>query len=100
MSKLKISVPHQLAPEEAQTRIKGLLRDLKESQKDIISNVKEDWQGNEGTFSFSAKGYDLSGTMVVSPSSVDIEADLPFVLSFFKGKIAQVIRDKAAEILA
>ncbi|MBN8877540.1 MAG: hypothetical protein E6Q24_08385 [Chitinophagaceae bacterium] len=100
MSDLKLSIPHNLPAEEALNRIKDLLGNLKKDHKDLVDNAEESWEGNTGQFSFSAKGFDLSGTINVSPSGVDIDAKLPFALSFFKGKISQVITDKAKELLS
>lgn len=100
MSSLKISIPHNLAGEEARQRIQQLFVKLKEEQKDKIGNIKEDWNGNTGNFSFTAQGFELSGIVTVHPSSVDIDAHLPFALSFFKGKISQVISDKATALLS
>ncbi|HTD94223.1 MAG TPA: polyhydroxyalkanoic acid system family protein [Chitinophagaceae bacterium] len=99
MSNLKISIPHQLSSEEALTRVKKLFSNLKEEQKDKLKDVKEDWNGNSGNFSFSAQGFDLSGLIQVNPSSVDFDAKLPLALSFFKGKISEVIREKAEALL-
>jgi hypothetical protein len=53
--------PAQSAPQEALTRIQGLLEQLRKEQAGTISDVNETWNGNEGEFSFSAKGFDLSG---------------------------------------
>ena len=100
MSDLNVSIPHSLPAEEALSRIKDLLGNLKNDHKDLVENTEENWDGNAGQFSFSAKGFNLSGTINVNPSSVDIDAKLPFALSFFKGKIAQVITDKAKELLS
>ena len=100
MAKLDIEIPHNLPPEEALTRIQGLLQKLQRDQKDIIKDVSEKWNGNEGDFSFSAKGFDLSGNIKVEEKLVTINGQLPFALSFFKGMISQVIKDKAGELLA
>ena len=100
MSNLKMSIPHSLPEEEALKRIKALLGNLKEEQKDLIENVNEQWDGNSGNFNFTAKGFDLSGTIDVKPESVDIDADLPFALTFFKGMIKNVIDEKARELLS
>lgn len=100
MSQLDISVPHQLTQEEALERIKNLLSRLQQEQKEIIADVKEEWNGNEGTFSFTAKGFALSGNIAVGTQDVTIQSELPFMLSFFKGKIAEVIKEKAGEILS
>ena len=100
MSDLKLSIPHNLSGEEALDRIKKLLVNLKQDHKDLIDKAEEEWDGSTGKFRFSVKGFDLAGTMNVSSSSVDINAKLPFAVSLFKGKISQVITDKAKELLA
>lgn len=99
MSQLNIDIPHQLSQEEALARIRNLLSNLKEEQKDVISDVSEHWQGSKGDFSFSARGFNLAGNIEVNPSNVSINADLPFALSFFKGMISNVITQKATALL-
>lgn len=100
MAELDIALPHNLPPQEALTRIQGLLKKLQNEQKDSIKNVAETWNGNEGQFSFSAKGFDISGKIRVEEKQVSINGQLPFALSFFKGKISQVIKEKAGELLS
>ncbi|HRO69744.1 MAG TPA: polyhydroxyalkanoic acid system family protein [Chitinophagaceae bacterium] len=100
MAKLDIEIPHQLRREEALDRIQGMLRKLQEEQKDTIRNVSEKWEGNEGEFSFSAKGFDLSGKIRVEENAVNIIGELPFALSFFKSQISRVIQDKAGALLS
>src|SRR5262245_38234975 len=100
MSTLKLNIPHNLTEEDALARIKNLLVNLKEEQKDNISNVKEHWEGNRGNFSFRARGFDLSGNILVNSSGVEINSDLPWAVSFFKGTISDMINKKAKELLA
>ena len=100
MAKLDITIPHALPQQEALTRIQGLLKKLQQEQKETISNVSEKWNGNEGEFSFNAKGFELSGTLRVEEKEVIVNGQLPFALSFFKGMISQAIKEKAGELLA
>jgi hypothetical protein len=100
MAKLDITIPHNLSQGEALTRIQGLLKQLQEEQKDTIRNVSEQWNGNEADFSFSAKGFDLAGKIRVEENSVTINGQLPFALSFFKGAISNVIKEKAGKLLS
>ena len=80
-------------------RIKGLLENLKKDQADIITNVKEEWNDDQGKFSFSAKGYDLSGLIDVTDSEVQINAQVPFAVSLFSGTIKKIISEKAKTLL-
>lgn len=100
MANLDITIPHSLPQQEALSRIQGLLKKLQEEQKETIKDVAEKWNGNEGEFRFSAKGFDLSGVLKVEQNAVTINGQLPFALSFFKGMISDVIRKKAGELLA
>jgi len=100
MSKLNLSIPHQLSQEEALSRIKNLLKNLKEEQAATVSNVREEWNDNGGSFAFSAMGFDLSGNIAVNPSTVDIDAEVPFAVSMFSGTIKNIITQKASELLA
>lgn len=99
MSSINVQVPHQLSKEEAKQRIQKLLSNLKEEQKDMISHINEEWTGDDCTFNFTAKGFDVSGTLQVNPDHVAITGELPFALSFFKGMISDVIEQKAKTLL-
>lgn len=100
MSKLKLSIPHNLSANEALNRIRTMLTTVKEEQKDKISDLQENWEGNSGNFRFKAMGFDLAGKIDVTSSSVDIDAGLPMALSLFKGTIAGMIEQKAKKLLS
>jgi hypothetical protein len=99
MASLKTSIQHQLPKEEAVTRIRQLLSDTRKQHAGMVENLKEDWEGNTGKFSFTAKGFDVAGTLTVRDSTVELDGTIPFALSFFKGKIVQVIKDRAESLL-
>lgn len=100
MASLDITIPHQLSRQEALSRIQGLLQQLQKEQAGTVKNVSEKWNDTEGEFSFTAKGFDLAGKISVEENSVHINGQLPFALSFFKGMITDVIKNKAGEILS
>jgi len=100
MSNLNVEIPHQLSKEEALGRIKNLLVNLKQEQKDIVSDIKEEWSGDRGSFSFSAKGFELSGDIQVNDTNVIINAQLPFAVALFKGAIQNIIEQRAKALLA
>jgi hypothetical protein len=100
MRSLKVNIHHHLSKEEAVSRIKKLFTNLRHEQKEKISNVKEEWKDGTGTIHFTAQGFDLSAIIAVHRSSVDIDAKVPFAIYLFKGKIKEVIKTKAEELLS
>ena len=99
MAKLNMSIPHRLSRDEALARIKGLLERLKQEYGNNISNLQESWNGNKGTFSFSAKGFNISGTLDVGTFAIRLSGNLPFAARFFKGRIEETIRTEARKLL-
>ena len=95
-----MTIPHSLPQEKALERIKKLLSETKRDHGDKIQDLRENWSGNEGVFSFTAQGYAISGTLIVKPSSIELNGKIPFAVSLFKGRITKMIDEKAAELLA
>lgn len=100
MPKLNMTIPHQLPADEAQKRIRELLGGVKSQFAEKISDLKEEWREDGGTFSFKAMGFAVSGTITLKPSEVELKGDLPFAATFFKGKIETTIRERAKTLLA
>ncbi len=100
MSSLQMSIPHHLSQEEALKRIQTLLTEMKKEHGDKIENLQENWTGNQGDFSFSVKGFALSGKLTVMPSTIELDGKIPMSVSLFKGTIISMINQKAAQLLA
>jgi hypothetical protein len=99
MPKLNISITHRLASDEALKRVKRLLGEVKTQFSDKIGNLQERWDGNIGTFSFSVKGFSVSGTLVVDQREIAVSGNLPFAATFFKQRIEETIRQHAEKLL-
>ena len=100
MANLEVAVPHNLSQEEALNRIRNMFTQMKQEHGDKISNLKEEWNGNVGNFSFTAQGFDVAGTLTVNPSNVEFNGKIPFTLSLFKGAIVKTIEQQATKILS
>ena len=100
MANLEVVVPHNLSKEEALSRIRNMFTQMKQEHGDKISNLKEEWTGNAGNFSFTAQGFDIVGTLTVNPSNVELKGKIPFTLSLFKGAITKTIEQQATKILS
>ena len=100
MSAIQVTVHHKLTEHEAMARIQKLVTNLKHEHGDKVSNIEEEWHARSGKFSFTFHGLDLSGSVILHPGSVEIHGKIPFAVSLFRGKIKDVIKDKAHELLA
>jgi Putative polyhydroxyalkanoic acid system protein (PHA_gran_rgn) len=93
MPSLKLAFPHQLGQPEAVARLKNLLTRVKEKYQDQVSDLKESWNENTLTFGFSTYGFKVTGDVVVEPSEVRLDGQIPFAAMMFKGKIENALRD-------
>ena len=100
MSKLNMSIPHDLTQVEALNRIQRLLGEVRTKFADKIRDLHEEWDGNSGKFSFSAMGFAVSGILTVKPSQIELSGNLPLAAALFKKKIETAIRTQAESLLA
>ncbi|MCC6775834.1 MAG: polyhydroxyalkanoic acid system family protein [Hyphomicrobiales bacterium] len=100
MPKMSMSVPHSLGQAEALRRVQTIAGQLKTQHGDQISDLREQWQGNVGDFSFKAMGFNVAGRLTVSEHEVSMAGDLPLMAVPFKSQIERLIRDEAAKALA
>ena len=99
MPSLQVTVHHKLTEHEAMARIKNLVNNLKHDHGDKVSNIEEEWHARSGKFSFNFHGMHLSGTLNLHPGTVEIHGKVPLAVSLFRGKIKEVIKEKAHELL-
>ena len=99
MANFNISIPHQLSQEEALSRVKSLLAQLKAQYSVKLGGLHEEWNGNVGSFSGASPVGAVSVTLTVNPSEVVIEGELPAMATFFKGKIESGIRKELDALL-
>ena len=100
MPSIQVTVHHKLTEHEAMARIKTLVTNLKHEHGDKVSNIEEDWHARSGKFSFTFHGMALSGNVQLHPGTVEIHGKVPLAVSLFRGKIKDVIKEKASELLA
>ncbi len=101
VSKLEMSIPHDLTMEEALKRVKTLLPEMNSGEfAGKITDLTESWMENAGNFSFKASGIKISGSMTVIAGSVELLAAIPFPASLAMGKIEKAIKDRSEKLLA
>jgi hypothetical protein len=99
MTKISIAVHHQLSLDEALTRIKNLLHQVKEEHKDKITDLQEGWAEYTGKFRFAYFGMPFSGTIAVEPNQVKLEGTIPLLVAMFQSKIEETIRRETEKLL-
>jgi hypothetical protein len=100
MPGLKVSVAHKLSQDEALRRVKAAIADAKKEYAEQVDDLQESWDGYNGTFSATAMGQRVSGSLAVNPSDVIVQGKLPLIALPFKGKFEAMIREQVAAILA
>ena len=100
MPSIQVTVHHKLTEHEAMSRIKHLVTKLKHEHKNKISETQEEWHARHGKFHFAIQGFNLSGTVDLHPGTIEIHGKIPFALALFRGKIKEVIKEKANELFA
>lgn len=100
MPSLKLAFPHQLGQPEAVARLKNLLSKVKDKYQDQVSNLSESWNENTLTFSFTTYGFKVNGDVIVEPTEVRLDGQIPFAAMIFKGKIESALREQLARELA
>ncbi|HVL25268.1 MAG TPA: polyhydroxyalkanoic acid system family protein [Thermomicrobiales bacterium] len=100
MPKTSIAIDHQLGQEEALSRLKGMLAQVKENYGSQVSDLQENWHDNGGDFSFKAMGFKISGDLAVTDSKVMIDAEFPWAAKPFQGTIEATIRERAERLLS
>lgn len=100
MPKITVDVPHSLGQEKAVERLRERFRHLKDAFQDQINSFEEDWKDNAVDFRLATRGVTVTGTVTIDPSDVRVDALLPMVAMFLKGKIESRIRERLSEMLA
>ncbi len=100
MPNINVSVCYQIPQNEAFTRIQTRIAQMKAQYSNTVSDLRENWSGYDGTFSGSARGFSVSGRILVDPSVVTVEVGLPFIAFAYKGQIEEGIRNELTTLLA
>lgn len=100
MPNIKLSVPHQLTPDEAKSRVSRLIAESRGKFGDKVSNLQEAWTGNVDHFSFKAMGFAVDGKLEVQATAVAIDINLPWAALPFKSRLESEIVRHAEELLA
>jgi hypothetical protein len=100
MPKSTIVVPHQLSSDEALKRVKALLADVQQKHAGQLSDVHEEWNGNDCQLSWKSMGMGMTANLSVKPSEVEAVANLPMAFTMFKGKLESLVKEQLSHALS
>jgi len=99
MPRISLSIAHGLEAEEAKKRIIGFIAQAR-PQVGGVSELKESWADNVGTYSFRAVGFPVQGRLEVDDKYLEVQIDFPFAALPWKSKAESEIRNQAVALLA
>ena len=92
---MKIVRPHNKTRQAARDTAESLVPTLIQRFGEAVSDPRTKWEGDVMTFSFSARGFDIKGTLEVADTDFQLDIKLPFAAKFFEG----TIRSKAEQAI-
>jgi len=99
MPQMKVSVGHELDPDEAVKRLRYFLELIRQSYGQQVSQLEETWEERSGSFSFKAMGFKTSGTVEIDHVEVRVVGQLPLAAVMFRGKIEEALRTQLTKAL-
>jgi hypothetical protein len=100
MSKpLTVSIPHNLGRTEAMRRLQGGMGSLRSQFGDKLTKIEDTWTDNRMDFNVAALGQSVSGHLEVFDDSVQVEVQLPWILSMIAEKVRPVIEKQGRLML-
>jgi hypothetical protein len=99
MPEFSICVPHKIGRQAALVRVQRFLNEIGHDHAHRISNIHREWHNNRLEFTFTARGVQIQGTLVVEEETVHVSgpAQLPVIL--FRSQIEEAIRRELETLL-
>lgn len=94
-----IKIDFVITKDEALSRIKQFVPNLKQQFEGTVTDVYENWNGYNADFGFKAYGAASKGTLKVFDNYIEIDSKLPFIALPFKGVIDSKIKEAASDLL-
>ena len=96
---IRVSIPHRLTTSEAKSRIQSAAANLRSQFAGKLADVQETWTGDSMEFRLGVLGQSVSGRVDVTPQTVDLQIDLPWVFAMFAEKARGRIEQEGTKLL-
>lgn len=95
-----VTIPHRLGKEEAKRRIQRQLGEIRSRVAPYVSSLQDDWIGDCLVLRAVALGQAVTAQIDVLEDFLRIEVDLPGILGWIGGMVADQVRRVGAALLA
>jgi hypothetical protein len=92
---MKVSREHGVTKADAKRKLDGFLDEMLKAYASQVPEYNHEWIGDTMKFSGKAKGFSVSGTVLVTDATVFIDLGLPLMARMFEG----AVRGRAEEAL-
>ena len=100
MARVSVTVPHQLTPSEARSRLDDVPVVLEEQYGDRVTVRRLNWRDDtHGEFGLFVMKIPVSGYVEVRPSEVRVDVDLPMAMAPFQGQLESSLRRQGERLL-
>ena len=99
MARFNVCVPQTIGFEAAMARIQPFLDDVCRNYAHEVSDVHHQWYDNRLEFTFTARGLQMQGTLVVEEDAVQVSGPLQWALLPFRARIEETIQQKLQTLL-
>jgi hypothetical protein len=96
----KVTVSHSLSQEEALSRVKSLLQDLRKIYATQITDVQEEWKGGICDFSLKMFVFRIQGSVDVTSQAVEVRGRMPFGTAKYEDRVKTLITNRVKGLLA
>lgn len=90
---MQVKVNHKHGKEKATELAKNFLTKLKAQYGDNVTDLHENWNGSNGSYSCNFNGLNLSAQITVNDDEVVVDGKVPFFALPFSGMIENAIKD-------
>lgn len=95
---MQFKIPHSGTRQQAIDRVTQLIEESRDKAKENGAEIETSWQDNVLTYSATAQGQHISGTLTVEDGEYVVYAKLPLTLRLFEGRIQKMIEQEVAKM--
>jgi bifunctional pyridoxal-dependent enzyme with beta-cystathionase and maltose regulon repressor activities len=96
---MQLVIAHKIGKSEAISIVKDKIHEFLTFGDEEVKNLKQHWNQNTLIFSFSSKGFMISGETTISDNLMSITLNLPFTLRLYESRLKSKLEVKMISIL-